>query len=188
MVTLRLFSFSVFLVLILSGCNNINSFTHKTRQSIDINGAKIYFEEIEKSDKPVMLLLHGGLGDIEDMNPFVPYLYDQYRIIGIDTRGHGKSTLGDRLLTYEQIASDVEAVLKQLNIDTVNIIGFSDGGIAAYRIAANGNIKVEKLIAIGSAWQNSDIIACEPIYADMNHEVIKNIFSHNYERYLKLNP
>jgi pimeloyl-ACP methyl ester carboxylesterase len=56
-----------------------------------------------------------------------------YHIIGIDSRGHGKSTLGTGKLTYRRSQLDVEAVVNRLYLKNIDIIGYSDGGIIAYR-------------------------------------------------------
>ncbi len=163
-------------------------FTHSSGQSVEIDGANIYYEEIGNKDKPVLLMLHGGYESIENLNSMAAYLSEDFRIIGIDSRGHGKSTLGNKKLTYEQLQFDAETILKQLNIDIVNIIGFSDGGIVAYRIAANNNIKVNKLITVGSSWKNDDIEAVEDILKAVTPETAKEYFPENVKDYHRLNP
>ena len=55
-----------------------------------------------------------------------------------------------RLITEAEARQTAEELLRHLNIANVTIIGFSDGGIAAYRIAAAGKVAVNKLVTIGS--------------------------------------
>lgn len=98
------------------------------------------------------MVLHGGFGTLEDFNIILPELDKNFRVIGIDSRGQGKSTLGEHKLNYEQIQKDVEHVLEYLNIDRLSIIGFSDGGIVAYRLASLTSLKIEKLVTISSRW------------------------------------
>lgn len=166
----------------------MKTFNHNSGRYFEINGVNIYSEEIGNRDKPVLLMLHGGFGDIEDLNSIASYLVEGYRIIGIDSRGHGKSTLGSEKLTYGQIQSDIEEILKQLNITTISIIGFSDGGIAGYRIAASHNVKVKKLITMGASWSEKDVTKAEPILKTLTPESVKEIFSNNVERYQRFNP
>ncbi len=142
----------------------------------------------QSADEPVMLMLHGGFGDIEDLNTMTSYLSEEFRIIGIDSRGHGKSTLGSKELTYEQIQFDVEAILKQLNITSINIIGFSDGGIVAYRIAASQRIEIKTLITMGASWSEKDVTKAEAMLKTLTPESVKEIFAKNVERYQRLNP
>jgi len=166
----------------------MKTFTHNSGQSIGTGGANIYYEEIGNTDKPALLMLHGGYESIENLNPMTTYLSDDFRIIGIDSRGHGKSTLGNKKLTYEQLQFDAETILKHLKINIVNIIGFSDGGIVACRIAANKNIKVNKLVTIGSSWKNDDIEAVEDILKTITPETAKEYFPENVKDYYRLNP
>ncbi len=165
----------------------MGTFNHSSGQYLEISGAKIYYEEIGNKEKPVLLILHGGLHDMENLNSITSYLSEDFRLIGIDSRGHGKSTLGDMELTYAQIQLDTEAVLRHLEINTVNILGMSDGGIVAYRIAASNNINVEKLIAIGASWRVKDVIDIEEVIKTITPESAKDIFQENFERYQKIN-
>lgn len=167
---------------------NMRIFNHNSGQYFEVDEAKIYFEEIGNKKKPVLLMLHGGFENIEALNPITPYLSRDFRIIGIDSRGHGKSTLGNRKLTYEQMQLDVEAILKQLEINAVSIIGFSDGGIIAYRIAASKRVKVTKLITMGASWSEKDVTKAEPMLNSITTEKAKEIFSKDFESYQRLNP
>lgn len=79
----------------------MRSFDHISGKYFDIDDAKIYYEVIGDKKNPSLLFLHGALGNIEDFNDVIAELPDKFRIIGIDSRGHGKSTLGSKELTYE---------------------------------------------------------------------------------------
>lgn len=69
-------------------------FQHKANTFIEINRAKIYYEDIGDKALPTLLLLHGGLNNIEIFNDLLKILPGQFRVIGIDSRGHGMSTIG----------------------------------------------------------------------------------------------
>ena len=88
--------------------------------------------------RPV-ILLHGGLGHGGNWTHQVPALVEAgFRAIVIDSRGHGRSELGPRPLSYALMASDLFAVMDHLAIDTAPIIGWSDGadtGLVAARQA-----------------------------------------------------
>ena len=131
-------------------------FNHKTGKYIEVDSAEIYYEEIENVGKPTLLFLHGGFGNIEDFNSIVPMFTSDYHIVGIDSRGHGKSTLGTGKLTYKRLQFDVEAIVNHLQLKDIHIIGFSDGGIIAYRLAAANGIPIRKIITIGATWSLSD--------------------------------
>jgi len=166
----------------------MNTFTHNSGHTVDIDGAKIYFEEIGNQEQPVLLLLHGGLEDIENLNSIAAYCAEDFRVIGVDSRGHGKSTLGGHQLTYERLQFDIEALLQHLDIATVNIVGFSDGGIVAYRIAASHNVTVTKLITMGASWSEHDVVKAEGMLKTITPESAKEIFAENFARYQQINP
>ncbi len=162
-------------------------FNHEKGRLFDSDGAKIYYEIIGNKEKPVLVMLHGGFENIENLNGIASYISNDFCILGIDTRGHGKSTLGEKKLTYRQIQSDVENLLISLNLHTVSMIGFSDGGIVAFRIAAEKRVEVEKLVAIGASWRNEDIDEGEEILSGITSESAREIFKDEFTVYEKVN-
>jgi pimeloyl-ACP methyl ester carboxylesterase len=93
---------------------------------VEHDGARIWFATFG-SGSPV-ILLHGGLGHSGNWGYQVPPLISSgYRVVLIDSRGHGRSTRDLRPFTYELMASDVLAVMDALRLEKVAIIGWSDG-------------------------------------------------------------
>lgn len=125
-------------------------FTHTTGQELQVGDAKIYFEFAGNPTGTPLLLLHGGMGNLTDFNEMVNRLPPQFKLLGIDFRGHGKSTLGTSPLTYKQHQTDVEAVLAHLGIDYFAVIGFSDGGVTALRMAAETPSRITALVAVAA--------------------------------------
>lgn len=132
--------------------SNMTGFNHTSGKYVNIGSAKIYNEVIGAEDYSPLLFLHGGFGNIENFNDIMPDLLSEYKVIGIDCRGQGKSTLGIKELTYELLQKDIETVLNHLGIDELNILGFSHGGVVSYRLASFSDINIKKLITIGSRW------------------------------------
>ncbi|MDR3286109.1 MAG: alpha/beta hydrolase [Prevotellaceae bacterium] len=168
--------------------NQTCKFNHQAGKYLEIDGANIYYEEIENRGKPVLLFLHGGFGNIESFNDIIPLFCNDFHIIGIDSRGHGKSTLGTDNLTYKRLQIDAEVIVNQLQVTNVNIIGYSDGGIVAYRIAAANKILINKLITIGATWSLQDAATAEEIVADMTIANSKETFAEYYKYYQANNP
>jgi pimeloyl-ACP methyl ester carboxylesterase len=163
-------------------------FDHQGGAYFETDGARIYFEIRGDDEAPPLLLLHGGFGTLEDFNALVPALADRFRLIAIDSRGHGKSTLGSRPLTYEQLQLDAIALFEHLDIETAYIIGFSDGGIAAYRVAAFACERVEKLVTIGATWQRRPDDPTNELLAKVTGESWRKKFPDTYALYQKYNP
>ena len=115
--------------------SSVSAFDHQRGRPIEVSGARIYTETLGAGDAPVLVLLHGGFGNIEDFNRLLPAL-EGWRVVGIDSRGHGKSTLGQAGWSYQRAQEDVEQVLAALGVTRCTVLGFSDGGIVALRMGA----------------------------------------------------
>jgi pimeloyl-ACP methyl ester carboxylesterase len=114
----------------------------------DVGGTKIYYEIYGKG-KPVVML-HGGVyGYIDEYAPFIPKLAAHHQVICIATRGHGKSEIGKQPYSYKQRAEDVYKLVRSITKDSVTVIGFSDGGFSALKLAALYPDLVGKLIVMG---------------------------------------
>ena len=124
------------------GCNK------EAGKFADVNGIKLYYEIYGQG--PPLLIMHGDGGSIAEAANFYPILMKKYKVIAVDTRGQGRSTDTDAPLTYEQMASDMNALLEQLKIDSVFIWGQSDGAILGLMLAMDYPKKVKKVIAFGS--------------------------------------
>jgi pimeloyl-ACP methyl ester carboxylesterase len=162
-------------------------FEHKSNSFINIDSAKIYYETLGDPQKQPLVLLHGGFGNIEDFNDILPLLEKEYRIIGIDSRGQGKSTLGVEKLSYARIEKDVETIIHRLKLENPVILGFSDGGIAALRLAASKNVVIDKLIVIGTEWHSKSLEESKGFLSAITAESWKNKFPETYEAYQRLN-
>jgi pimeloyl-ACP methyl ester carboxylesterase len=68
----------------------------------------------------------------------------------MDTRGHGRSTLGAEHLSYRQFASDAIAVLDAAGVRKASILGASDGGITGLLLAIERPERVDKLFIWGA--------------------------------------
>ena len=166
----------------------MKTFDHISGKHFPTDGAKIYYEETGESNKPILLFLHGGFGNIEDFNTIIPHLKKEFRIVGVDSRGQGKSTLGHGDLSYELIQNDVEHLLKYLEINELSVIGFSDGGIIAYRLASFSGLKINKLITIGSRWHKSNMLDTKEILYSVTPQKWRDKFPGMIQAYEKINP
>jgi pimeloyl-ACP methyl ester carboxylesterase len=167
------------------------AFDHRCGFDLKVEGAQIYYELAGRADGPALLMLHGGLGQIEELNGIVAEVAHEFRVIGIDSRGHGRSTLGDVPLTYELLQADVEQVLAHLGIREVSIIGFSDGGILGYRLAARsgqGTVNVHRLVTIGASWRLEAGDPVAQVLAGITADWWKDRFPESYAAYQRLNP
>lgn len=116
---------------------------------VTTNGARIWYGNIG-AGQPV-LLLHGGMASSRSWHGQVVHLVEAgYRVILIDSRGHGRSNLGDRPLSYELLAEDVLAVMDHLGLRKAAIVGWSDGGIVALVLAMRASERLSGVYAFGA--------------------------------------
>ncbi len=121
----------------------------------NVGDANIYYEVY--GNGPPLVLLHGGLyGYIDDYKDYIPTLSKSFKVIAIATRGHGKSGIGSKPISYQQLADDVMSILSHESQDKATIIGFSDGAITAYLLAAEYQNKIKKIVAIGGGLRLSN--------------------------------
>lgn len=136
---------------------------------------------------PTLVLLHGGLGSTDDFAALLPRLQQAFRVIAIDTRGHGRSTLGDVPLSYAQLVDDARHVLHTLGITRFSLMGFSDGGIAAYRLAAE-HPGLERLITVGAHWHSHQLRDIRPMYEALDEAFARDNMPTQVAAYLAHNP
>ena len=129
--------------------------THAMTSSLHYQNAELVYRTGGQEGAPTIVLLHGGLGSMEDFAPLLPRLQQHFRTVEIDTRGHGLSTRGDAPLTYAQIADDVRHIVDAIGLAAFHLFGFSDGGTAAYRIAAEDG-RVQSVLTVGAQWHSRD--------------------------------
>ncbi|TDX00857.1 alpha/beta fold hydrolase [Dinghuibacter silviterrae] len=115
---------------------------------LSTRGIRLYYE-VYGEGAPV-LLLHGNGGSISNMGGQIPFFSQQFKVIAVDTRAHGKSTDPSDSLSFEMIADDFSALLDSLHLDSCNVIGWSDGGIDGLVLAIRHPDKVRRLAITGA--------------------------------------
>lgn len=114
---------------------------------VEIDGARIYYERYG-SGRPVVLL-HGGLfGYIDEFAALIEALSPNRTVIAIALRGHGKSALGSGM-SHQRFADDAAEIIRRELREPADVVGFSSGAMAAYRLAIRHPNLVRRLVAIG---------------------------------------
>src|SRR5215475_1586196 len=91
------------------------------------DGLKIVCECRGRGDT-ALLFLHGWCGDREYWKHQVDVFAPDYRIVTLDQAGHGESGKDRKNWTLSALAADVEAVVKELGLKRVILVGHSMGG------------------------------------------------------------
>ena len=105
-----------------------------TGRYVEVNGINLYVET-QGTGQP-LILLHGGLGSGEMFGPILPALTEHHRVIAVDLQGHGRTADIDRPLDIKLMADDIGALIDHLELDEVDLVGYSLGGGGALQTAA----------------------------------------------------
>lgn len=117
---------------------------------LEANGVNYYYE-IHGQGEP-LLLLHGGLGSIDMFGPVLPMLAQGRQVIGVDLHGHGRTALGDREISREDMGDDMATLLKGLGYAQVDVLGYSLGAGVALRLAAQHPATVRRLALVSAGF------------------------------------
>lgn len=128
-------------------------------QHIRAGDASIYYETFGSG--PPVLVLHGGIGYIEDMSFQIRAMAESHFVIAVDSRGHGRSTGANGPLSYSLMSDDMVKVLDSLKINRADVVGWSDGAIIGLDLAMRHPSRIRRLVAI-SANYNPDGLAYTP--------------------------
>jgi len=131
---------------------------------ITIRNTRVYYEEYGQGTP--FILLHGGFGSISNFRFIIGPLSQKYRVIAMDSPGQGRSEQTDSI-SYQIFSDYYSEFIDKLKLDSVYVLGWSDGGNSAMILAYDRPDKVKKVI-ISGADSNTDG------YAAGSEEMIKS--------------
>ncbi|MFC6669620.1 alpha/beta fold hydrolase [Marinobacterium aestuariivivens] len=105
--------------------------------------------QIQGEGRP-LLILHGLFGSLDNWASQAKALADEYQVISVDLRNHGRSPHSDEM-SYDAMAADLVELLDDLGIAGACVLGHSMGGKAAMQLALNHPERIERLIVVDIA-------------------------------------
>ncbi len=114
---------------------------------IQNNDVQIYYE-LAGTGTRTLVLIHGYGAQSAVWRRHVATLKDQYRVLTLDLRGHGKSSKPHSGYTLEAFADDIHAVLTSLKITDPIMVGWSLGGHIAQLYATRYPDMLSKLVLV----------------------------------------
>lgn len=156
---------------------------------LTIRGTKVYYEEYGKGTP--LLLLHGGLGNIADFKKCIPGLSNKFRVIIPDAPGLGRSEFPDSALTYQLLAKYYSKLIDLLKLDSLYVLGWSDGGNTGLLLANYRPDKVKKLVVSGANYKSNGMqkgLVEEAQATIMNPEFVEMNMKEWIEDYKRLSP
>lgn len=126
-----------------------------------------HFPDVTAGEKPVLLLIHGLFGSLENLGGIARLLADDFDLYAIDLPNHGRSGHFD-CTSLEAMAETVYTWIAAQGFGKLNILGHSLGGKVAMEIALLHPELVERLVVIDIA----------PVhYQPHHHDVFSGLLS-----------
>ena len=111
---------------------------------------------------------------IDAMGEVVQSFAEARQVIAVELQGHGRTADIDRPISYEQMADDVAALLRHLEVEEADVVGFSMGGGVALQVAIRHPELVRKLV-VASASHTSD--SMHPELLEMIPSITPEVFA-----------
>lgn len=108
---------------------------------------------------PPLVLIHGGGSTIEtNWSALLPHLAATRRVLALELQGHGRTPSSGRRHTFENSADDVAALLGRLDIERADVLGFSNGGNVAMRLAMRHPHLVRRQIVASAFYRRGGMV------------------------------
>jgi 3-oxoadipate enol-lactonase len=111
-----------------------------------INGYELAHSLHGNPKRPVVVLSHALATSMDIWDYQLPLLAQRFRVLRYDLRGHGRSAAPGSSYTFEELASDVAALLDHLEIARAAFVGLSIGGMVGQVFALRYPEKLSGLV------------------------------------------
>ena len=138
---------TVLMMFVAAACRAEQSFEVK-HGFADSNGVKIHYAE--SGTGPLVVMIHGFPDFWYGWREQMQGLADGYHVVAIDQRGYNLSDKPEGVENYrmENLLADINAIIDDLGVSKVNLVGHDWGGAIAWQFAMAHPDKVERLIIL----------------------------------------
>jgi pimeloyl-ACP methyl ester carboxylesterase len=120
---------------------------------LPINGLQLYYEAYGDLAGVPLLLIPGSFMSTDSMKPWIAAFVAQRPVIVFDQQGHGRTPDTPRAMSYEQFGDDAAALLRALEIERADVMGYSQGGGVALQLALRHPQLVGKLVIMSATYR-----------------------------------
>ncbi|HLM17154.1 MAG TPA: alpha/beta hydrolase, partial [Acidimicrobiia bacterium] len=123
---------------------------------LPINGLSLYYEvhgDLGPSTTPPLLIIPGAFMATGSMRAWVSAFAETRTVITFDQQGHGRTLDTARAMSYEQFADDAAALLRALQVERADVMGYSQGGGVALQLALRHPSLVVKLVSMSATYR-----------------------------------
>ena len=160
---MRIFFIATFTIFLSLNCTGYFAFRatkpikNSEMHSIKTEDLTQYYYTLGNKNDPPLVFIHGILAFTQAYRDIINELSDRYYIIGIDLRGHGRSTVGDESFSFYQIAEDIINVTNAIGIQEFYAVGHSAGGFVVLSIGKYFPERMIKGVLIASLYHHDGI-------------------------------
>ena len=114
--------------------------TEPSSSFVQVNGIKLHYADWGQPGKATsprtVLLLHGDMRTSRSWDAVARYLCGEFRVIALDSRGHGDSEWPDSGYSFGQRIDDLEAFADTIELRGAVVVAHSTGGVVAGKLSA----------------------------------------------------
>jgi pimeloyl-ACP methyl ester carboxylesterase len=118
-------------------------------ETAEVNGTVLHYVTAGEAGSPV-LLVHGFPETWTAFRTLIPLLAEHHRVYAVDLRGFGDSAIADEDFSSAVAADDLHALIVQLSVGPMHVVGQDLSGSLVYRLARLHSDDVRSLTAVES--------------------------------------
>lgn len=111
---------------------------------ITVGDCSLYYSRHGQGEP--LVLISGYLCDHVYWRAVTASLSRHYQVITFDNRGVGQSTLGNGIVSTQQLAHDTLGLINQLGLEKVTVVGHSMGGMIAHHLSLLAPERIKHLV------------------------------------------
>jgi pimeloyl-ACP methyl ester carboxylesterase len=123
------------------------------RGYVPVGGSKIFYETSGNGEP--LLLLHGGLGTVEDFSSERPELAKHFKVVAFERPGHGHTADTDEPFSFDVMADYTARFIEALRLGPTNLVGWSDGAIISLLVAISRPDLVKRLVCVSGLFDTN---------------------------------
>lgn len=113
----------------------------------DVGDVRLFFTDEGTGDPPI-LFVHGYSCDSHDWMWQLPHFTESHRVIAVDLRGHGRSSVPDKEFDARTFANDLAGLIGQIGCGPVVAVGHSLGGLVVSALAVEHPSLVQAVVSV----------------------------------------
>lgn len=115
--------------------------------AITDDGTKLYYRT--SGEGHPLVCIHGFGADSSAYRLTEKILSRKFKVLTMDLRGHGRTITKEDSISFKSMAKDIEALLRQLDLSGVTLLGWSMGGAVSLEyLRIFGEDRIRKLVLV----------------------------------------